>query len=251
MRHHQGVLFDPVEEAGGRKIGDHLLARLEPVQAAIGGGYGVRQLGVLIEDVGERKTMPPPDLEIGKIVSRSDLNGAAAGLWIRMLVGNNRHQTVGERKAHGFSDQIAKSLIIRVDRDPAVAEHRFGPGCGHNDKSARHIRYRITDMPQRTDGLAVFDLEIRDHGVHHRVPVDEPLVAVDEAFAIEPYEDAANRGRKTGVHGKALAAPVWRGTKPAKLTGDRAARLLLPFPYTRDKSVPAEIPLCVAFFCEL
>ena len=87
--------------------------------------------------------------------------------------------------------------------------------------------------------------------MHLRVPIDQPLVAVDEPVAIQRDKDAADRGGETGVHGKALALPVRRGAEAAQLAGDRAARLLLPFPYPGDKPLAAEIALRPALLGDL
>jgi len=54
----------------------------------------------VIENIDQRETVPPPHLEVGKIVSRRDFDGAGAGLRVSMLVGNDRHETVGQWEAH-------------------------------------------------------------------------------------------------------------------------------------------------------
>ena len=126
------------------------------------------------------------------------LTAPRAGLRIGMLVGDDRHEPVGQREAHRFADQIGKTRIIGMHGNPGVAQHRFRPGRRDDDKPARHFRHRVADMPQRTLGLAAVDLEIRDHRVHHRIPIDQPLVAVDQAFAVELDENAANRAARPG-----------------------------------------------------
>ena len=164
-----------------------------------------------------------------------------------MLVGDDRHEPVGQREAHRFSDQIGKPQIARMDGNPGVAEHRFRPGRGNDDKPARHFRHGVADIPQRTFGFPAVDLQIRDHRVHHRIPIDQALVAVNQAFPIEPDEHAANRHGQCRIHCEALPAPVGRSAEPAELASDSSARLLPPLPDARNESVAAEARFGAAF----
>ena len=84
-----------------------------------------------------------------------------------------------------------------------------------------------------------------------RVPIDEPLVAVDEALAVKLHEDAAHRRRQTLVHGEALAAPIGRSAERAELAGDGAAQLRLPLPDPRDERVAPESVAIETFRFEL
>ena len=245
MRHHQSALLDLVEKPGGGEIGDHLVARCETVEAAIGRRRRLVQPRIRVEDVDHFEAMPPADLEIVEIVRRGDLDRAAAGFRVGILVGDDRDQPADERQTHRFPDQIGKTLVIRMDRDAGIAEHGLGPRRRDSNEPAGKLGHRIADVPQKAPGLAAFDLEIRDHRVHLRVPIHQPLVAVDEPLAIQPDEDSAHRGGETGVHRKALAPPIGRGAEPAQLAGDRAARLLLPLPDALDKALAAEIVLSI------
>ena len=63
-----------------------------------------------------------------------------------------------------------------------------------------------------------------------RVPIDQPLVAIDQALAVEIDEDLAHRMAEALVHGEALARPIRGGTEAAQLADDGAAGLRLPLP---------------------
>ena len=76
--------------------------------------------------------------------------------------------------------------------------------------------------------------------MHHRIPVDEPFIAIDQVFMIELDKDPPNRGGKAGVHREAFTAPIGRGPEASQLVDDGAARLFFPFPHPRDKAVPPE-----------
>src|SRR5690606_28207855 len=89
---------------------------------------------------------------------------------------------------------------------------------------------RIAEVPKLACCLDLLHLEIRDRRVKSWVPVDQALVPVDEAFLVELNEDLADGRRKTGVHGEALARPIWGSAEATELPGDGAARLRLPLP---------------------
>src|SRR5271166_1117785 len=184
-------------------------------------------------------------------MSGRDLDRAAPGFGISVLVRNDRNEPVGERQANRFSDEIGKTRITRMNSDTGIAQHGFGPSRGYDDEPAGKLGERIADVPQRAFGFAALDFEIRDHGVHYRVPVDEPLVTINEAFAIELDEDASHRRREARVHREAFAAPIRRDTEPAQLMDDGAARLLFPFPDARDEPRAAEIMFRLALVGEL
>ena len=87
--------------------------------------------------------------------------------------------------------------------------------------------------------------------MHLRVPVDQPLVAVDEPLAVERHKDLADRGGERRIEGEPLAAPIGGGAEAAELAGDRPARLLLPLPDPLDKTLAAESALVDAFLGQL
>ncbi len=251
MRHHQGVVLDLVEKPVRVEVSDHLLARVEAVEAAIGSGTASLSRASRVEDVDHRQPVAAADLEIVEVVGRGDLDRTAAGFRVGVFVGDDRDQPADERQPHRLADEIGVALVIGMNGDAGVAEHRLGPRRRDGDEPAGKLRHRIADMPQEALGLAALDLEIGDHRVHLRVPVDEPLVAVDQPLAIERDKDPAHRGGEARVHRKALAPPVGRGAEPAQLAGDRAAGLLLPLPDAGDEFLAAEIALCHARLGEL
>ncbi len=78
--------------------------------------------------------------------------------------------------------------------------------------------------------LDALDLEIGDGGLQPWVPIDQPLVLVDEPLAVEFDEDFQDGARKPLVHREAFARPIRARAEPAKLLRDGAAGLGLPLP---------------------
>ena len=110
-----------------------------------------------------------------------------------------------------------------------VAQHGLGPRRGDDDVLVAALD-RILEVPEVPLHFARFDLEIRDRRQHLGVPVDQPVVLVDQAGLVEIDEDLEDGARQALVHGEALAAPVAGGTQPAQLAGDGAAGIGLPLP---------------------
>src|SRR5437667_7663787 len=99
----------------------------------------------------------------------------------------------------------------------------------------------IADLPQLTGFFFVFDFEVRHRGAEHRIPVDEPFAAIDQAIVVEPHKRFEHRGGEPRVHGKAFTRPVPGGAEPAHLVGDGRARRLLPLPNALDELLAAEL----------
>ena len=96
-------------------------------------------------------------------------------------------------------------------------------------------------MPVGAVDLALLDLQVRDGGLEVRVPVHQPLVAVDQPFLVQLHEHLANGGVQPLVQGEAFARPVAGGAQTAQLLDDGPAALGLPFPDLLHESVPAHV----------
>ncbi len=121
-----------------------------------------------------------------------------------------------------------------------VAQHGLGPGGGDDDLAGA-VFQRIGEAPVMAVHLALLDLEVGNGGLEVRVPVHQPLVAVDQPRLVQIDEHLAHGARQALVQGKALAAPVARGAQAAELAGDGAARLRLPRPDALDEGLAAHV----------
>ena len=108
-------------------------------------------------------------------------------------------------------DEMLVALIVRMHRDGGVTEHGFGARGGDHDvgRGIGGIEVpplkRIAQMPEVALHLDLLHLEVGDGGEQLRVPIDQALVFIDEAGAIEIDEHLAHRARKPLVHGEAFA----------------------------------------------
>src|SRR5207247_6922525 len=99
--------------------------------------------------------------------------------------------------------------------------------------------------------VLALDLEVGEHGLAARTPVDDVVVAVDEAFLVEPHERLADRAGQARIHREALAPPVAGRTETLQPADDRSARLFLPRQHPREESVVTEVFLGLPFPVEL
>ena len=205
--------------------------------------------------------MPLADLEIVEVMCRRDLDRARALLGIGIFVGHDRDQPADQRQTSPLADQMLEARVVGVDRDRGVAEHRLGPrgGDGHTlaglfavgvddrileivEMAVRILGQRLGERRriqrraihprpfERAPGLDLHDLEVGDRGLELGVPIDEPLVLVDEPFAIEMDKNLRDRAREAFVKREPLAAPVAGGAEALELADDRAAQFRLPRP---------------------
>ena len=96
-------------------------------------------------------------------------------------------------------------------------------------------------MPEPARFLARFHFQVADRGAQPRVPIDQPLVAIQQPLAVELDEHLDHRGREVRIHREPLVGPVHRTAEPAELRGDLPAALGLPRPYFVDERLTAEV----------
>src|SRR3546814_14527792 len=88
---------------------------------------------------------------------------------------------------------------------------------------------RISDWSSDVCSSDLLHRQVRNRGAELRVPVDEALVAIEQALVVKLDEHLDDGGGKALVHREALVRPVARRAQAAELPGDLAARLRLPF----------------------
>ncbi len=178
------------------------------------------------------------DLEVIEVVRRRDLHGAGALLGVGVVVADDRDAAADQRQDRVLADQVPEPLVLGMHRDRGVAQHRLGPRGGDDDGLVGALD-RIADVPEMSLHLDLLHLEVGDRGEQLRVPVDQPLVLVDQALVVEIDEDLQHRARQPLVHRETLARPVARGAEPLELVDDDAARFCLPGPHLLEELVAA------------
>ncbi len=196
MRHHVDMVLDLLDEAQRFHVGDDALPRLEAVEAAIGRRHRVVQARVLVEDIDQRQIVAPADLEIVEVVRRRDLDRAGAGRGIGIVVGDDRNAAVDQGQDRVLADEMLVALVVGMHGDAGIAQHGLRPRGGDDDELARRALDRIFEMPEMPLGLDALHLEIGDRGMQFRIPVHQPLVAVDQSVLVQPRRTPCGRRRK-------------------------------------------------------
>ncbi len=203
---------------------------------------------VLVHHRDVRQAVALADLEVVRVVGRGHLDGAGAELRVDVLVGDDRDPAAGERQLDLGADQVPVALVVRVDGDRGVTQHRLGAGGGDDDGV---LALAVADRDQLAVVVLVLHLDVRDGGQAARAPVDDALGAVDQLVVEELLEDGLDRLRQALVHGEALARPVDAVSEPAHLAGDLAAGLRLPLPDPLDELLAAQVVAGLALLGEL
>ena len=261
---HVAGLLDRLEPPLLVRAGDDGLARGEAVHARIVGGHIGRVDGgdaaEAVHDVQRRQPGPLADLKVVEVMRRCDLHRARALGRVGVLIGHDRDAAADDRQGHELAHQPRITRIIRMHRHAGVAQHGLGPGRRHHDVVAglilrrlpvtvvgdrvligHAVRQGIGEMPVRPVHLTLLDLEVRDRRLEMRVPVHQPLVAIDQPVPVQLDEDLAHGGVQPLVEGEPLAAPVTTGSQPAQLLDDGPTRLGLPFPDLGHEGVAAHV----------
>ena len=163
------------------------------------------------------------DFEVVEVVRRGDLHRAGAGLRVGIVVGDDLQLAADQRQDGVLADEVLVALVVRMDRDAGVAQHRLRARGRHHDETIGFPFNWVFEVPEMALGLDLLHFQIGDRGLQLRIPVDQPLVLVDQPIAVEVDEDLDHRLGQALVHGEAFAAPVAGGAEALQLVEDHAA----------------------------
>ncbi len=186
---------------------------------------------VRVHDVDRLETQALTDLEVVRVVGRRDLENAGPELGIHVLVGEDLDLPRHERHLDPPSDEPLVSLVVRVDYQGYVAEHRLWSGGEDLDvilavgSRASAVHERVADAVELAVHVLVVDLQVRDGRAVVRAPVGDAVAAVDQAVLVQPDESRQDGVYVLFVHRVPEAAPVQGGAKPLVLAQYLLSRL--------------------------
>ena len=238
------VGLDLDEEARRRQALDHFGAGLGAVEPGEVRPRLGRHPALAVDDRDAGETVTAAELEVEGVVEGRHLDQAGAELLFDRGVGDERDPPADERQDRGTAVEMQVALVLGVEGDRGVAEHRLRPGGGDDDPLALRTAPldRIGDVVELALDRPHLDFEIGDGGLQHRRPVDQILAAADQPLLVEAHEGLAHRLRQPLVQGEALARPVAGGAEEVELLADVALVLLLPVPHPFEEALPPEFP---------
>ena len=144
-----------------------------------------------------------------------DLHRAGPEGRVGVFIGNDRDQAALILWPHGnftkFPDDWRIAFIRWMHGNRAIAQHGFGPRRGDGNVIARfaqcHIplgilfnvvigfpaSQRVFEMPHMPRHFDILDLQIGNRGFKLRVPVHQPLAAIDQALGVKIDKDLDHR----------------------------------------------------------
>src|SRR5262249_37843230 len=172
--------LDPLDEAARLHVLDDPLPRLEAVEPCVPSGLR-GHLPVEPDHGPDGQVVAPPDLEVDRVVAGRHLDDAGAEARVDGLVG---HHADRDRPVDGFDLELAAdvagvALVLRVHGEAGVAELRLRAHGAEREGS-------VLDVDELRVALLALHLEVGEHGLAARAPVDDVVVAVDQAFLVEP-----------------------------------------------------------------
>ena len=234
-----GIILDFYDCALFFKIFNDRLSRFHSVHSGVLAPFGFN-VSVIGKGVNYLKVMPQTDLEVIRIMSRSNLNTACSEVHFNIFIRNDGNLPVDDRQNKRFADNILVSLVVRVDGNGSITEHCLRSCCCKLEVTASVLE-RIAKMPEVTCLILVFNLSVGDRSQTVRTPVYYTLATVDKSFIIKVYENLFNSLAAALVHSEAFSVPVAGRAHLLELFNDPSAELFFPFPRSFEEALTSDI----------
>ena len=199
LAQHAGALCGLLRHGGGLGMGHAVAAHPRPgVHQPVAGDACAFRHAIVVE-----------------IMRAGDLHRARAEGRIGMLVGDDRDQAAvllgPHRDLAELADDGRIARVRRMHRHRAIAQHGFGAGGGDGDVIALlgqddaaflvlldvsiglAARQRVFEMPHMARHFGILDLQIGDRRLEMRIPVHQPLAAIDQPLVIHVDKDLDHR----------------------------------------------------------
>ena len=235
--------------AAGFEVFDDLFARGKAIQSLVFAGVFVH-CTVVVHDAHDGQVVAQADLEVVGVVRGRDLHRARAEFQIDVVVGDDRDLAPDERENERLADHMLVPLVLGVDGDGRIAEHRFGAGRRDDDELVA-VLDGVFEVPEEGRVLAVLHFRVGEGGLAAGAPVDDAVAAIDQALVIEVDEHFAHGAGAVFVHREGEAGPVRRDAHLLELLDDAAAVFLLPLPGAAQEAFAPDLLFGEAFLLHL
>ncbi len=180
------------------------------------------------------------EVEVQRIVSGRDLHRSGAEAQLHPLIGHDGNGALHERQDHPPPHEARVSLIPRIHRHAAVAEHRLRTRRCHHDEAAAVLE-GVAEAPQVAVAVDVIHFLIGECRLVLRTPVDDPGAAVDQPLLIQPTEGLSHGSGEPLIQGEPLSRPVYRAAEALELTRDGVMAGMFPRPHALQERFTAHL----------
>ena len=200
----------------------------------------VDDLRVLVDALNLLQIVAQADFIVVRIVAGGHLDRAGAEAQLDVLVRNDGQFPSHQRENGVLAHQVLVALVIRMDGDAGVAQHRLGTGGGDDELLIR-VLDRVADVPEVTGHVLVLNLGVGERRAAVGAPVDDAAALIDQALVIELAERLTHGPGAYLVHGEAVALPVAGGAETLLLLDDAVAVLVLPVPDALEELLASQV----------
>ena len=236
--------------AHGMAVVLHLFQQAEAIQFFGDGAAGVEALhapvfagqvghvAVEADNVDDFQAVPLANLKVGNVVAGGYFQGAGAELRLDGFVADDGDGPVHDGQEGLLAHVGGVAGVFGMDGHAGVAEHGLRAGGGDGDvapifalrERENGVGQGIADVVELAVLFLVFHFQVGEGGGATGAPVDDALVAVDEALVVEVDEGGADGLGRARVKGEAQAGPVAGGAQPLVLLVDGVAVAGDPLP---------------------
>ena len=221
------------------QIGNNLLARFIAVESLIFSAEFIDN-ALVIQHADDLQIVTQTDFKVVRIMRRCHLDATGTEVHFSVIIGNDGNFFIHKRQNHILADDIPVALIVRIDANAAVTEHRLRTGRS-DDNLSRSVCQGITDMPQMTGLIHILNLRVGQCRYAMRTPVDNTASFINQPLFIQVDKHFTNRRRAALVHRKTGALPVTGSAELLLLLDNAVAVLALPVPDLFQKFFAAKI----------
>ncbi len=134
-----------------------------------------------------------------------------------------------------------------------ITQHRLRPrrrNCHMRRLTRLRVDHRVLKVPKVALHRLVKYLIIAHGGLQERVPIHEPLTAIDFSVLEQPEEPLSHCPRALIVEREPRALPITTATKLTKLAENAGFILILPFPNALHEPFAAQVVARFLLFLE-
>ena len=241
------VRFHLLQHAQRFQFLHHAATGLEPLHLGVLASH-LRHVAAFADDVGGVQAVPLPHLEVHRVVGRGDLQRAGAELRVDGLIAHHRDDTTHDGEDDVAAPDAVVARVVRMHRNPGVAQHRLGTGGSHGHGPAWVVFQRVANVIELTVHVLVVNFQIGEGGGAADAAVDDALVAIDQPLFIQADEGGSDGVAGAWLQREFVSFPVGGDAQPPRLLVDYATGLLDVLPDALYEGFAAHLVAAGAFF---